>query len=151
MIGCRTCPSGEGGGIFLENGARFYVDCTHPEMTTPECANPWDVVRYMQAGERMLTAVAEEMTAARAGAGRGPDLQDQRGPQRQRRDLGVPHLLHASRRIPAKFPDQIIPHLVSRIIYSGAGGLELADGRLRFTLSPRVKFLEREVSGQQHE
>src|ERR1019366_8379605 len=43
-------PSAEGGGIFLENGARFYLDCSHPEMTTPECANPWDVVRYMQAG-----------------------------------------------------------------------------------------------------
>ena len=29
-------PSMDGGGIFLENGARFYVDCSHPEMTTPE-------------------------------------------------------------------------------------------------------------------
>jgi proteasome accessory factor A len=48
---------------------------------------------------------------------------------------------------PEKFPAQIIPHLVSRIVYSGAGGLELtADGRLRFTLSPRVRFLECEVS-----
>src|SRR4029077_19689133 len=54
-------PSTDGGGIFLPNGARFYMDCSHPEMTTPECANPWDVVRYMHAGERMLIAIAEEM------------------------------------------------------------------------------------------
>src|SRR5271157_1543488 len=40
-------PAAGCGGMFLENGARFYMDCGHPEMTTPECANPWDVVRYM--------------------------------------------------------------------------------------------------------
>jgi proteasome accessory factor A len=41
-------------GIFLENGSRLYIDCGHPEMATPECANPWEVVRYVIAGERML-------------------------------------------------------------------------------------------------
>ena len=141
----RHLPSMEGAGIFLENGARFYVDCSHPEMTTPECANPWDVVRYMLAGERMLTAVAEEMKR------REPALTevllfktnvDHSG-------SGATWGCHTSfmhRGNPELFPDQIIPHLVSRIIYSGSGGLELADGGLRFTLSPRVRFLEREVS-----
>jgi hypothetical protein len=57
-------PSADGGGLFLSNGARFYMDCRHPEMTTPECANPWDVVRYMHAGERMVTAVAEGLRLA---------------------------------------------------------------------------------------
>lgn len=29
------------GGIYLDNGSRFYVDCgSHPEICTPECANP---------------------------------------------------------------------------------------------------------------
>ena len=140
-------PSAEGGGIFLENGARFYLDCSHPEMTTPECANPWDVVRYMQAGERMLTSIAEDL---------------------QRREPALAEVLlfktnvdhsvngatwecHTSfmhRGDPAEFPDQIIPHLVSRIVYSGAGGLELVDGRLRFSLSPRVRFLQCEVSNE---
>ena len=48
-------------GIFLANGAWFYVDCGHPEFATPECANPWDVVRYLQAGERALLQVAGEL------------------------------------------------------------------------------------------
>ena len=60
-------PSTDGGGLFLPNGARFYMDCGHPEMTTPECANPWDVVRYMHAGERILTTVAEELKARDSG------------------------------------------------------------------------------------
>ena len=39
-------------GLFLQNGARLYVDAGgHPEITTPECAHPWDVVRYTRAGE----------------------------------------------------------------------------------------------------
>jgi hypothetical protein len=138
-------PSMEGGGICLENGARFYVDCSHPEMTTPECSNPWDVVRYMQAGERMLADVAGEM---------------------MRRDPALAEVLLFKTNVdhggsgatwgchtsfmhlgnPEQFPAQIIPHLVSRIVYSGAGGLELVDGRLRFTLSPRVRFLKCEVS-----
>ena len=47
------------GGMFLENGARFYLDCgMHPEMCTPECANPWDAVRYIEAGHRIITALA---------------------------------------------------------------------------------------------
>jgi hypothetical protein len=48
---------------------------------------------------------------------------------------------------PERLPAQLIPHLVSRIIYSGAGGLTMgSDGKLRFTLSPRVAFLDHETS-----
>jgi proteasome accessory factor A len=139
-------PSGEGGGIFLENGARFYVDCAHPEMTTPECSNPWDLVRYMHAGERMLTAVAEEMMKREPVLAEVLLLKTNVDHGGSGATWGC-HTSYMHTANPAKLPDQIIPHLVSRIIYSGAGGLELVDGRLRFTLSPRVKFLECEVSG----
>ena len=30
----------------LRNGARYYVDHAHPEMSTPECADPLGVVLY---------------------------------------------------------------------------------------------------------
>jgi hypothetical protein len=45
------------GGLFLQNGSRFYTDCSHPEICTPECANPWDVVRYLQAGHVILAGL----------------------------------------------------------------------------------------------
>src|SRR5512134_2913052 len=38
----------------LTNGARYYVDHAHPELSTPECADPLTVVRYDRAGERIL-------------------------------------------------------------------------------------------------
>jgi tetratricopeptide (TPR) repeat protein len=141
----RHLPSMEGAGIFLENGARFYVDCSHPEMTTPECANPWDVVRYMQAGERLLTAIADEMKRRESALAEVLLFKTNVDHSGSGATWGC-HTSFMHRGNPELFPDQIIPHLVSRIIYSGAGGLELVDGRLRFTLSPRVRFLEREIS-----
>jgi hypothetical protein len=36
---------------FLENGARLYVDCDHPEYSSPETSNPLDAVLYDKAGE----------------------------------------------------------------------------------------------------
>src|SRR6185369_694374 len=47
-------------GLFLPNGARFYLDAGHhPEMSTPECDNPWDVVRYTMAGHRIVASLAQ--------------------------------------------------------------------------------------------
>ena len=56
-------PGRRSSGLFLGNGGRFYIDCgAHPEMATPECANPWDACRYVRAGEDMLHSIVEEFT-----------------------------------------------------------------------------------------
>src|ERR1051326_5247699 len=55
-------------GVFLENGARFYIDCgLHPEMTTPECATPWEAARYIQAGERIVTDLVQQVQSGYGG------------------------------------------------------------------------------------
>ncbi len=38
----------------LTNGARYYVDHAHPEFSTPECADPLEVVLFDKAGEEVL-------------------------------------------------------------------------------------------------
>ena len=54
---------GSTGGIYLANGARFYLDIgCHPELTTPECSDPWEVVRYVQAGDRILSRLADGLS-----------------------------------------------------------------------------------------
>jgi len=132
--------------LFLENGARLYVDCGyHPEFCTPECVNPWDVVRYSEAGEAILAGLAADLE-------RGSGIRemaifkcnvDYRG---TRHTWGC-HESYLHRTQPAQLPDQIIPHLVSRVIYAGAGGFHAGTGGLAFTLSPRVAYLVRGVSG----
>ena len=39
----------------LTNGARYYVDHAHPEVSTPECATPSEVVLYDRAAEMIIS------------------------------------------------------------------------------------------------
>jgi hypothetical protein len=140
-------PDPTGRGMFLANGARFYIDVPdHPEFTTPECANPWDAVRYVQAGERMLAGLAAAL--------RGPRIHevvilrsnvDYSGSG----STWGTHESFQHRSPPHDLPEQIIPHLVSRIVFTGAGGFNSRGTRgIEFTLSPRVPHLEHTISGE---
>src|SRR5689334_23720617 len=46
----------------LTNGARYYVDHAHPELSTPECSDAMSVVRFDRAAELILI---KSMEAAR--------------------------------------------------------------------------------------
>ena len=47
----------------LTNGARYYVDHAHPELSTPECADPRTVVVYDRAAELILHRSMEAATS----------------------------------------------------------------------------------------
>src|SRR5512139_2175123 len=57
-------PDARTSGMFLTNGSRLYIDqgC-HPELCTPECTNPWDAVRYVKAGERIMDGIVSRMSS----------------------------------------------------------------------------------------
>jgi proteasome accessory factor A len=138
-------PDMHGHGMYLANGARLYLDCgLHPEMTTPECANPWDAVRYTLAGERMLAQLAAELVG---GDGRIEEVVltkcnvDYTGPQ-----TWACHESYGHQADPLIFPAQIIPHLVSRIIYCGAGGFNNRSAGMEFTISPRAWHMAQAIS-----
>jgi hypothetical protein len=57
------------------------------------------------------------------------------------------HESYLHRMPPDALPFHLIPHLVSRIVYTGAGGFEPLSGGLRFTLSPRASHIGRTISG----
>lgn len=132
---------------FMCNGARFYVDCGgHPEWSTPECPSPTDVVRHTLAGDtvlgRAIAGVKESMTAA-----------DRVGLYRCNVDYSGAkttwgsHESYLHEALPTAIQEQIIPHLVSRVIYTGAGGFNPLSAGIEFTLSPRVWHLQHVVSG----
>ena len=153
-------------GIYLSNGARFYVDAgAHPEYATPECSTPREVVAHVRAGDRFLLEVADAVahntrwamaTADGRDAGSVPDL-DELAVFRCNVAYGDPpstwgsHSSYLHRDNPRQFPDLLIPHLVSRIIYTGAGGFVPTSLGTEFTLSPRVWMLEQVISGQSTE
>jgi proteasome accessory factor A len=132
-------------GIFTVNGSRIYIDCqTHPELATPECRTPLEVVCWQEAGERLLAQAVHELEA------RHPELEFtlRRG--------NVDYLnqctwgahesyLHVCSR--HKLAQELMPHLVSRQIYTGAGGFDAKAPLLHFMLSPRTAFLGAAVGG----
>jgi proteasome accessory factor A len=51
----RVVSWGRSSNVFLENGARLYLDVgSHPEYATPECDSIVDLVVHDKAGERIL-------------------------------------------------------------------------------------------------
>ena len=137
-------PAGRGHGLFLGNGARFYIDCgAHPEFCTPEVDNPWDVVCYTDAGAEFLHGLASEL----------PRVQNGPAPRLFRCNVDyltgatwACHENYSHRTDPFRLPKQIVPHLVSRVIYTGAGGLNPFSQGIEFCLSPRVYHLGQAVS-----
>jgi hypothetical protein len=131
---------------FLQNGSKFYVDCgAHPEFCTPECSNPWDVVRYTLAGHTILAGLLSEVQSSLM-----PEAEimcfrcnvDYSGAQTT---WGC-HESYLHRASSETLQPQIIPHLVSRLIYTGAGGFNPLSPGLEFTLSPRAAHLQHVVS-----
>jgi proteasome accessory factor A len=54
----RVVSWGRSSNVFLENGARLYLDVgSHPEYATPECDDLVDLVTHDKAGERILESL----------------------------------------------------------------------------------------------
>jgi hypothetical protein len=134
------------GGVFLGNGGRMYVDCgLHPEICTPECANPWDAARYIQAGHRILAGLAAAVESACAPGTEILCFRNNVDYSGTQATWGC-HESYMHRTPLDALQPQIIPHLVTRLIYTGAGGFNPISKGLEFTLSPRVAHIELVVS-----
>lgn len=134
-------------GMYLQNGSRLYVDCgSHPELCTPECTTPWDAVRYVLAGEQILARLAVKLEETETNLSQALFFKCNVDYSGTRSTWGC-HESYLHRADPNMLPDQVVPHLVSRIVYTGAGGFNSVSPGLEFTLSPRVPHLTEEVSG----
>ncbi|MEY2967089.1 MAG: Pup deamidase, partial [Actinomycetota bacterium] len=133
----------------LSNGARYYVDHAHPEMSTPECASPLDVVLYDRAGEEIIR---ESMRRANQRLGRAGELIAHKNNSDGK---GNSYGCHENYLVPRFVPfgqiaSAMTAHFVSRQIFCGAGkvGVELAregEARPSFQLSQRADFFEEVV------
>lgn len=131
----------------MTNGARYYVDHAHPEYSTPECTNALDVVRYDKAGERVLI---ESMAAAAEVLPPGQQIVIYKNnSDRKGNSYGCHENYLIERQVPfARVIHQIIPHFVTRQIYTGAGkvGAEVPGGaQVSYQISQRADFFEEEV------
>jgi len=149
----RTIPNlspGNGFDLFLHNGSRLYVDCgMHPELSTGECLNPWDVVRYVKAGDRLLAGLLPDVVRAVPGVEEAFLFKCNVDYSGARTTWGCHEsYLH---RCQSDLSADLIPHFVSRIVYSGAGGFNPLAPGVEFTLSPRAFHMMTTVSGSSTE
>src|SRR5437764_1651645 len=132
----------------LTNGARYYVDHAHPEFSTPESADARECVLYDKAGERIL---ARSMQAAHEVLPTGHDIVVYKNnSDRKGNSYGTHENYLMDRAVPfARIVQHVMPHFVSRQIYTGAGkvGSEVlsGDSQIPFQLTQRADFFEEEV------
>jgi len=130
---------GAGSGLFLANGARFYLDTGgHPELTTPECSDPREVVRYVQAGDLILSRLADGLSRE---GNLGQVFLSRSNFDYNTGTSWACHESYLHRTQPVLFVRHLVPHLVSRIVYTGSGGFDGHTDHLAYLLSPRVKVL----------
>ncbi len=133
----------------LTNGARYYVDHAHPEYSSPECSDPLQAVRFDRAGERILV---ESMEAARRQLPAGPEIVVYKNnSDRKGNSYGCHENYLMDREVPfSEVVRHVLPHFVTRQIWSGAGkvGCEAASTGgvdVPFQLTQRADFFEEEV------
>jgi hypothetical protein len=130
-------PAAEGG-CFLGNGARLYWDAgAHPEYAAPECAgHPKELVAHVRAGHQIMLRTARRIERDE----RVSQVRIWRGNVDYTSGMSWGcHESYLTRRTCQALSTDLVPHLVSRVIYGGAGGFSLAD-HSRVSLSPRLEL-----------
>ena len=134
----------------LTNGARYYVDHAHPEYSTPECADPLSLVLYDKAGEEVLRRSMR--AAAQLFPDSPPVVVYKNNSDGKGNTYGCHENYLVDRAVPfAQVAAAVIPHFVTRQVFTGAGkvGAETpaVDRReVPFQISQRAEFFE-EVIG----
>ncbi|HJL90391.1 MAG TPA: Pup--protein ligase [Acidimicrobiales bacterium] len=140
---------GRSSNVFLVNGARLYLDVgSHPEYATPECDSVHDVVAHEKAGERILEQLigsAEERL--REEGVNGKVFLFKNNTDSAGNSYGChENYLTTRREDGAEYAETLIPFLVSRQIYTGAGKvLQTARGSM-YCISQRAEHIWEGVS-----
>jgi len=145
----RVVSWGRSSNVFLENGARLYLDVgSHPEYATPECDSLYELVAHDRAGERVLEALLES-------AEQRLDEEGIRGQvylfKNNTDSAGNSYGCHENYLITRQSDFQrvletLIPFFVSRQVYSGAGKLLHTARGTVYCISQRAEHIWEGVS-----
>ncbi len=115
---------GRSSNVFLENGSRLYLDVgSHPEYATAECDSIYDVVVQDKAGERILeNLVGSAEERLREEGIRGTIYLFKNNTDSAGNSYGCHENYLTSREDDASLHNSVlIPFLISRMIFTGAG------------------------------
>ena len=133
----------------MTNGARFYQDTgCHPEYSTPECDDLFDLILHDKAGERILEAclpIAEDRLREEGLSGDIFIFKNNTD------SLGNTYGCHENFLMRRdvdfwKVAEQLIPFFVTRQIFSGAGKILKVSGKPQFFISQRAQHIHEKTS-----
>jgi proteasome accessory factor A len=146
----QDLPGGRNSNVFLENGGRLYLDTGfHPEYATPECDDPRGVVIYDKAGERIVHALGAQCEARLREQGIcGTVILFKNNTDCVGNSYGCHENYLVSRLVSLqRLAEVLIPFLVTRQIFAGAGKVLQTPKGFRYSLSQRAEHIVQEVSG----
>jgi proteasome accessory factor A len=145
----RVVSWGRSSNVFLENGARLYLDVgSHPEYATPECDSIADLVVHDKAGERILESLVRSAEQRLREEGiRGEVYLFKNNTDSAGNSYGCHENYLVEREGDfTKFTDVLIPFLVTRQVFAGAGKvLQTARGAM-YCVSQRAEHIWEGVS-----
>ena len=145
----RVVSWGRSSNVFLENGARLYLDVgSHPEFATPECDNLEDVVAHDKAGERILEGLVRGAEERLEEEGiRGEIYVFKNNTDSAGNSYGCHENYLVSRHKDFhRTVDVLIPFLVTRQIFLGAGKLTQTPRGTAYSIAQRADHIWEGVS-----
>jgi len=132
-------------GEFIKNGSRAYYDVGHFELSTCEVSNPWDLVTWEKAGEKILDWLRKVMEEKyTVGDVKIHAFKNNTSPDGTSYGSHENYCVSRDVAFPDRFIRELVPHLSTRIIYTGAG--DILDGK--YVLSPMAYLTSTVVSGE---
>jgi proteasome accessory factor A len=145
----RVVHWGRSSNVFLENGARLYLDVgSHPEYATPECDAVMDLVAHDKAGERVLEALlsAAELRLHEEGIS-GDVYLFKNNTDSAGNSYGChENYLVARHGEFARMAEVLIPFFVTRQVFAGAGKVLHGPRGAQYCLSQRAEHIWEGVS-----
>jgi proteasome accessory factor A len=145
----RVVSWGRSSNVFLENGARLYLDVgSHPEYATPECDSVYDLVVHDKAGERILEGLLKAAEARLREEGISGDIYLFKNNTDSAGNSYGSHENYLVSRYGefGRLAEVMIPFFVTRQIFAGAGKvLQTARGAM-FCIAQRAEHIWEGVS-----
>jgi proteasome accessory factor A len=141
-------PGARHSNAFLENGARLYLDTgSHPEYATPECDDLAELVAHDKAGERIVEdLVRRAERGLRADGIIGRLLVFKNNTDSVGNSYGCHENYLVSRNVPLqRLAEVLIPFLVTRQVFAGAGKVLRTPRGVRYCLSQRAPHICQDI------
>ena len=145
----RVVSWGRSSNVFLENGARLYLDVgSHPEYATPECDSPRQAITHDKAGERILEDLVRAAEQRLHEEGIAGDISLFKNNTDSAGNSYGCHENFLVARVGEfqRLADALIPFLVTRQIFAGAGKVLQTPRGAIFSLAQRAEHIWEGVS-----